>query len=454
MIIPIIVIILCSIGIYYIYYYKKNQYYKDIVEKFMIGEENIKNINFIENDENNIENFENMNDTEALIKNALNNPAFTRLLANGDWTTDISDVLKHTKKHHKTYVSNLMKIDIDDEGKGTIDLTSTGAYEKYNITSLLNMTISGQNSSKRLKNKSIVISFDNPFTGLLKEEKSGLTKELKDYLKKNFKVQDRVKLEAFIREKVNRRKDGIIKCRVQIYQNNNLLKDYISYKIFKDNNIGGELSRLISSKQYYDLNFNMKYDLNLYNKYLQDYKYPNNMFTVIFPTFIQAKNHSSTFKDTLSKKYSNQLYVCYSRSFLTIDNQVVTTKMSQPYVLKVVSGDNYFQSLELKPVSDERRHNNISKNFPLKYTTIYFYKMTKTNNTFSFLNNMNIFKNNLNFKNGADSMFNKNMVEYPNINNTQNNNKNTYNLVKVKQYTITNENSKLSIPWTDFQTLL
>lgn len=431
MVIPVLVIILCSLSIYYIYYYKQNEYYKNIIEKSMISE---------------IENFENLENSQnySLIQNAMNNPAFTRLLANGDWTTDKSNII--VEKNNKSRVSNLMKINIDEEGGGLINLSMS--REKYKITSLLNMTISGQIYNK--SNKSIIITFVNPYVKNKNKNNSQIAIELKKYMSKNnnFGINDRQKIEELIKEK-----DDIIKCRVQIYQNNSIIKDYISYKIFDSNNIGGKLSRLISSGQYYDLNFNMKYDLNLYNKYLYDYKYPKNMFSVVFPTINEAKKHTSSFMNTLSQKYTNQLYICYSRSFMTIDNQVLTTKVSEPYALNVVSGNNYFQTINLKPEIEERKYNNISKHFPLKYTTIYLYKMNKTNNTFSFLSNLTLFKNTLNLKNGANAMFKNNNIEYPDLNSVENNNKNTYNLVLVKEYQIS-DNAKLSIPWMDIQKVL
>lgn len=431
MVIPILVIILCALSIYYIYYYKQNEYYKNIVEKSMITE---------------MENFENFENSPnySLIQNAMNNPAFTRVLANGFWTTDKSNII--VEKNNKSKVSNLMKIDIDEEGEGLINLSSN--HEKYKITSLLNMTISGQIEGYNKSNKSIIITFVNPY--VKKKNNPQIAIELKKYMSKNnnFGIKDKQKIEELIKEK-----DDIIKCRVQIYQNNSIIKDYISYKVFDSENIGGELSRLISSGQYYDLNFNMKYDLNLYNKYLYDYKYPKNMFSVVFPTVNEAKKHTSSFMNTLSQKYINQLYICYSRSFMTIDNQVLTTKISDPYMLNVVSGNNYFQTIKLKPEIEERKYNNISKHFPLKYTTIYLYKMHKTNNTFSFLSNLTLFKNTLNLKNGADAMFKKNNIEYPDLNSVENNNKNIYNLVLVKEYQIS-YNAKLSIPWTDIQKVL
>ncbi len=494
-IIPIIIVILCALGIYFIYYYKQKEYYNNFVEKF----DNYDNLN---------ENFVNQSSIEEnkiIIENALNNVAFTRYLANGNWTTNQS-----TYKNNS--VTNLMKINIDEELKGTVDLTSVSPGSIYNITSVLNMSLSGVHKTN--KNQSIIIEFKNDFlTNILNKNKvtegfvgerdidsdnesdnekenfenNGTDENEEDFKNKknrwfwNRRRRSKRKMNSnsamtysfiseFLKGKVDPQKieyyfkeieenkikfRNILRCKVSLYTNNTLNLEYYSYKIFDPNNTGGLLSRLIASQQYYNIDVPMKHNLYLYNKYLLKYKYPTDMVHATY-NFAYNKTSEPTFTKTLETKYANQLYIAYQREFLTIDNQVVRTPLSKPYVINVIDKNGlYFNSIRIKSInSGEKKFNEIQKNFAVKNTVVYFYKMIQQKNTYTFKDNKNELKSQFNLKNSADSMFSKGNISFPNLFNTLNTNKSTYTLTLIKSYTTNDDNKIIIVPYRDLKLLV
>ncbi len=248
---------------------------------------------------------------------------------------------------------------------------------------------------------------------------------------------------------------NILRCKVSLYTNSTLNLEYFSYKIFDPNNTGGLLSRLIASQHYYNIDVPMKHDLYLYNKYLSKYKYPHNMVYANY-NFSYNKNSEPTFTKTLESKYSNQLYIAYQREFLTIDNQVVRTPLSQPYVINVLNKDGlYFNDIRIKSIDNgEKKLNKIEKNFAVKNTVVYFYKMIEQKNSFSFKDNKNEIKSQFNLQNGADSMFNKANISFPNLFNTLNTNKSTYTLSLIKSYITNKDNKVVIISYRDLKLLV
>jgi hypothetical protein len=529
---PIIIIILCALGIYFIYYYKQKEYYSNYFEKFDVISNSSDNIQ--ENFENNTSGFSGLSDLSIgsqgdrlQLQNALSNPSFTTYLARGDWTTNQS-----TFKNNK--VDKLMFINIDNNFKGTIDLTSVTPGSKYNITNVSNMMISG--THQKNKNQSIILEFKNDFVtdslnrdklteGFVGEsienfenedeleqslenfenETQSLEDELaqslenfenepdensEDYKNKGFNLFRRHRrkkrrgdngidksnlstymfIENYLKGKVDPQKiifyfaqikenkikfRNLLRCKVSLYTGTSLNLEYYSYKVFDKNNTGGLLSRIIQSQQYFNIDVPMKHNLYLYNKYLKSYIYPRNM---VSPQYSNAynKNTESTFTNTLQSKYGNQLYIAYQREFLTIDNQVVRTPLSQPFIINVLNNrGQYFNNIQIKAISpNEKRLNQIEKNFAVKNTVVYFYKMIKQQNSYSFKNNNSEYKSQFNLRNDADKMFSKNKITFPNIFNTTNTNKSTYNLTLIKSYPTKNDNTVINIPYKDLKLLV
>ncbi len=482
---PIVIIILCSIGIYFIYYYKQKEFYNNFVENFLGDKiENFKNESFVNNQDNEKD--------KIIIENALNNVVFTKALANGLWTTNQSNY-----KDNK--VTNLMKIDINDELKGTIDYTSISPGKIYNITNVSNMLISGENRNN--KNETIVLEFKNEFLKKVLERDNVIEgfvekyeneenienfeseddienfeneKDLENFRNEDKNKNDRMiflfiknylqnvvnpqKIEYYFKELRERRDkfSNILQCKVSMYTGTTLNLEYFSYKIFNRRNTGGLLSRLILSKQFYNLDIPMKYNLYLYNKYLKRYQYPPGMVKANY-SLLYNKNSESKFIDNLEKKYANQLYICYQREFLTIKNEVLRTPLSRPYIINIKDRNGlYFANIEIKAINPlEKKLNKIADNFTIRNTIVYFYKMIGQQNSYSFSKDKdNQLISQFNFKNDANTMFNKNNITFPNLFKTINTNKSTYNLTFVKSYKTLNDNSAVQIPYKDIKMLI
>ena len=391
--IPIFVIIFSALGIYFIIFKKRKEYYDNkfqAIEQFM---------------NSNIEHFE-----DQQQQNALTNQDFTSSLASGIWTSDSSTIVNGT-------LENYISISVSDDNKGTVSYITSEGKVSGNINNIIflgNMTLTAQDP----KNKNISIQIDfQPIVSV-----------------KNPLV-----------------KDMIPEAIITIRNGNTVIDKYNSFKVYDINNIGGKLSRIILSKHFYT-EPTMKYDLVLYNKYLNLYKYPSNPFQVIYGTNTTTKDLDM---NKLKNNYQNLIYLAYQREYYTTNNETVKTKISPAFVISAVnSSGKIFSKIILNNIEKENQTNHLTKNFFPKQTWIYFYKEVSVKNTFKFLKNETYNKNTFNFHNQADSMFNKNRIEIPNLEKSQLTVQGTYDLTLLKTMATPDIKTTLTIVPSDFKNML
>ncbi len=378
---PLLVVMMCALGIYFILYKKEWEYYDN---KFGKMEEEI------------IEKFEGKNhfSKEALL-NAQTNPDYTFMLANGHWTSDTSDMKKGK-------VTDIFKIHVSREGKGKI------VYKKdsYKINLFTNMKISGIHEKD--KHKTIQFHF--------------LIHELDP--------------------KNPLRNEGIPRAEVSFYQNRKKINQYYSYKLFELEGIGGELSRIILSQNYHEKPI-LKYDIHTYQKYVGNFKYPFKPFSISYGNVTSGK-----FYDKIKKDYDGKVILGYKREYYGHGKDSIMTPLSKPFELNGINRQGKLLSqVELVDIEEEKRINLIRKGFIPKATYIYIYKVKSVKNKYT-VKNMDENKRSFDLLNNATSIFSKNNIQLPNLNETLLTIQGTYTPVLLKTVRMGIQDEKLKIKIT------
>lgn len=381
---PIFVILFCALGIYFILYKKEVEFYENQIEK--------------------IEDFQSERFSKEQLLNAMTNPDYTFMLANGHWTSLSSDLVKEK-------VTNPYRIHVSKEGKGKIILNK----EEYNINLFTNMKLSGMN--KKDKKKSITFEF------LL------LEKDIRNPL----------------------REDGIPRAKVSIYQNGNLVNSFYSYKLFELHGIGGELSRIILSQHYQD-SPSMKYDIHTYQKYVGHFKFPFKPFSISY-----GSTKTGKFYDKIKKDYDGKIILAYKREYYTHGKESLMTPLSKTYELNAMNRQNHlFSEITLSNIEEEKRINLIRKGFIPKATYIYIYKVKSVKNKYTFQKTSNENKRAFDLLNNATSIFSKNNIHLPILNETLLTMEGTYTpiLCKTVRMGIKDEKMKIKMTAKDIENVL
>jgi hypothetical protein len=381
---PILVILFCALGIYFILYKKEVEYYENQIEK--------------------IEDFKSEKFSKEQLLNAMTNPDYTFMLANGHWTSKSSDLVKEK-------VKNAYRIHVSREGKGKITLNK----EEYKINLFTNMKLTG--IDKKDKNKSITFEF------LLPE------KDIRNPL----------------------RQDGIPRAKVSIHQKDNLISSFYSYKLFELHGIGGELSRIILSQHYQDPP-SMQYDIHTYQKYIGNFKFPFKPFSISYGSTTSGK-----FYDKIKKDYDGKIILAYKREYYTHGKETLMTPLSKTYELDGINRQNkLFNEMTLSDIEEEKRINLIKKGFIPKATYIYIYKVKSVKNKYSFEKTNNENKRSFDLLNNATSIFSKNDINLPILNDTLLTMEGTYTpiLCKTVKMGLNNEKMKIKITAKDVENVL
>lgn len=372
---PILVIIISALGIYYIISKKEYEYYENMIEKFEERERRF---------------------TKEELLNAMTNPDYTYMLANGHWTSESSDIKKDR-------VTNSYKIHMSKEGKGKITLHK----DEYKINLFTNMKISGIHT----KNKNKMIQFEFLI----------LDKDLKNPL----------------------RQENVPRAKVSIYQNDKLITSFYSYKLFDLNGVGGELSRIILSQNYYEKP-QLKYDIHTYQKYVGNFKYPFKPFTITY-----GNTTSGSFYNKIQKDYDQKIILAYKREYYTHGNETLITPLSKTYELDGINRQKkLFSEITLGDIEEEKRINMIRKGFIPKATYIYIFKVKSVKNKYSFEKSMNENKRSFDLLNNATSIFSKNDINLPILNETLLTVEGTYTPVLLKTVKMGMKDERMKIKIT------
>ena len=134
------------------------------------------------------------------------------------------------------------------------------------------------------------------------------------------------------------------------------------------------------------------------------------------------------------------------RTFLTANNKYVTTKMSQKFYIKLISGSSLLTKIKFTDPYEEMEYNNISEKFKPYSYTIYCYPIIAINTSYNFSEpkiNSNI---SWGSTNGLQNNFvNPNSINHHRLNTLQNVNSNKYRLFKMGTYFYDNSNNTIYV---------
>ena len=395
-IIPLLIVILCILGIYFIIFKKKKDNYSEFFE-----------------------NFDNQNsDTSTTtISNYENNVPFTINYANGYWTTNNSEFDSNNT------LTKLIQISITGDSSTNFSgkIINEDGFEYDNIIAISNLNIIANNKSN--PDKSISIIFKNIF------------KQSEDI------DPDLIK---------------IPQCTFYFNENNILVNKFDSYRIDNPSNVGGKLSRIISSKHIYDYDVKPQYNFNLYNKIINNWIFGPDLVTA--KSYTNSSSLTTIDKNLLLNKYSNKLYISIRRSFISPnpDNngQYIKTKISKPYVINIMSGTSYLNDIIIKNLNYDLQNNNVDINDMFRYKSceIYLYKWKDNlGSNYTFDNDYMLNKNKIITTGGTSklNLFSTTNVDVPDVLQSVLNNNNDYELILINTQTYLDSSSMEDISKLD-----
>ncbi len=390
---PIFFIIVFVLGIYFILFKKKKEYYENQI---------------LSNFSNHVEHFENNQNIKSMI--------------NGYWTT------MNTTVDGNKLSGILYKIVLNNENP--ID-----GYVS---------TVKTNDLNKELIDKIPIVFISNNLIIAEKMNKESTGSETKNTIEFKWNQNDQNPLKS----------DNIPMMTVTTTPSSKYNEPILSFKIKNPNIVGGKLSRIISSKHFLNPSIQEKYDLNTYNKYLK-YKYPNNPFIVEYNDVNEDQKKS--FYELLNNLYHNQLYFCYQREYATIDNESIITPLSKKYNLTLLKDKKYFSKIILKNIEEENRLNNISKPFVIKNTIIYFYKKFNNKLSFYDVKYFpSTFNSNtdLNFKNQFGKEFDNIPIKVIKIEDVKAKDVSQLNLTLLNKYVMTSDKMEITILPSDIEKII
>lgn len=296
---------------------------------------------------------------EDLKVNARDNTENTKNIANGDWTYPKTVVNPSTK-----IVSNLINIFIDNMDTNKISNITNINYGKINmdnniyiISMILNENIIGSLNSD--SKKTIHIKFFNIYG---KESTINLSSKFLNPLSYN--------------------------AQISLFNNDTLLDKFISYKVF-NNYASDELFRIITESNYYINEPPPLYD-DLAYKIITggSYKFPNNYIYFSNDTIVNPSASNS-----IKNKYFDQIQFSIIRIFYSPSGEEIRTQNSSPILLRIsgLPNNTIPRILNILPFKEDQVINKLNTFFKPKATILYFYKKTKIDTTYSYLDPMLIY---------------------------------------------------------------
>lgn len=205
------------------------------------------------------------------------------------------------------------------------------------------------------------------------------------------------------------------------------------YKLNENGYLDKSAIPIIQNKSYiYKIpnpSFNMD---NYFNLISNKYKYPDNLLTLEFGTTNQD------IFNKLSNKYNGTLRFAIQRVYRTPLGGEAITKISNDINVDAIQKLEIPTKIVISPFDNDKTLNNINNfdEYVPKYTILYFYQITNTNEIFKYSNPnlINVNKSDFKFKNNAESMF-KDTVSFNDLATSTKVLKNVNSMVLVDKYT-------------------
>jgi hypothetical protein len=241
------------------------------------------------------------------------------------------------------------------------------------------------------------------------------------------------------------------RCVVSYYQYDKLVKRYISYKL-KNKLAGAQLSRIIYSKEMQLYDPKPIFDMKIYSLIIGDYRFSSSYVEFVYdsnPPTLDTKA-----RDKLSFNYGNRLMFSIQRSFYSPTGNTISTRVS-PSIMLTLNLEKPPSKLKVVSLQQDMAVNQVDLLYQPKSTIIYFFKYTKSDDSYSYYNKeaITISKNEMHLKNNSDSMF-KDSISFPSIKSVLRNVSSSYVLLPLRTVFIQKINQEIFIPFSDIVNLL
>jgi len=218
-----------------------------------------------------------------------------------------------------------------------------------------------------------------------------------------------------------------------VYFSGIIQKTYLTYKLLNGTTLSkdqNELKRIIENKIFGVNPPPLNFDIFTYKIMVDNYKYPNNMISLTDKT-IPYKNIAKWRIDKLKNIYHNKIMFSMKRIYKGVNNERVTTQMSQKYNVVPLDENGLRNQIIIKKAEEELLLNRITNSFKLIQTEVYYYYVQKTTQdyqyqdttlSYSYSSNMNLIGN-------LQNSF-TNTISYPDLGSIINKGNNYYNTKK------------------------
>jgi hypothetical protein len=220
-----------------------------------------------------------------------------------------------------------------------------------------------------------------------------------------------------------------------VYFNGKIQKTYLTYKLLNGTTLSknqNELKRIIENKIFGVSPPPLNYDIFTYKIMVDNYKYPDNMITLTDKT-IPYKNIAKWRIDRLKNIYHNKIMFSIKRIYQGVNNERVTTQMSQKYDVVPLDENGLRNQIIIKKAQEELLLNRITNSFNLVQTEVYYYYIQKTTQDYQYQDTNLLYNNssNMNLIGNLQNSF-TNTISYPDLNSLINKGNNYFN---TKKYT-------------------
>lgn len=380
----------------------------------------------------NIESFKNKSFDNLFKSDIIDNTFITKDFANGTWSIPESEV------DNNYNIKNLMTIKINsgpqNNNFGLIDNVNITNTQKYTGFTLNQFDYGTINYNGIIYNINYILN-DN-ITAISTKNKL-YTIHIKILNKFNYQNNILTNPPYYTAETVN--------AIISIFNSNLLVTKFASYKVY-NGKVGGEVYRILKSNDIFIDQAPPLFDYNTYNILMNNYKYPENIFTVNYKS---SSNINQV--QTIRNKYNNEgkIYVSIQRVFYSPTGTSIKTQSSTPTFINILQGNNLANNINIISFKEDQIANSLEKFFEPKGTILYFYKLDEVNSTYNYANPSQIYSTSgLNLANGAENMYGSSNLLIDDLLSVQMVNDNIYLMTMVGEYP-SNLNSPTTVPFND-----
>ena len=241
--------------------------------------------------------------------------------------------------------------------------------------------------------------------------------------------------------------NGTVSSLVKMYNGDQVIQTFYSFRIIdiKDTQ---SVQKLLSNGDSYTPKPPEIYDLDAYKTIINKYQYSPNVLRMEYDT------RNDTILNVINKNYSSGIIYRIQRVITSITGNKITTAISPSIILPGSKSNNIGTFLIIKSLKSDFDTMSLNSYFKPLSTILYFYKMSNfsTGYSFSDANLYNTPNSTFNLKNNSNNMYQSN-IQYNNLNSIKETNTSTYQLIPVGNFTSTDINQEIRVPFSQIYNL-